>query len=45
LLSMLGGGSFGQFSYPVSSWLLFTAIGCLAAAFAMRSIQRSGEQI
>jgi len=45
LLALLGGGSFGQFSYPVSSWLLFTAIGCLAAAFAMRSIQRSGEQL
>ncbi len=45
LLSMFGGGTFGEFSYPVSSWLLFTALGCLAAAFAMRRIQRSGEQL
>ena len=45
LLAMLGGGPFGQFSYPVSSWLLFTALGCLAAAFSMRRIQRSGEQL
>ena len=45
LLSMFGGGTFGEFSYPVSSWLLFTALGCLAAAFAMRRIQRTGEQL
>jgi ABC-2 type transport system permease protein len=45
LLALLGGGAFGQFSYPVSSWLLFTAIGCLAAALAMRRIQRSGDQL
>lgn len=45
LLAVLGGGPFSQFSYPVSSWLLFTALGCLAAAFAMRRIQRSGEQL
>jgi ABC-2 type transport system permease protein len=45
LLSMFGGGTFGEFSYPVSSWLLFTALGCIAAAFAMRRIQRSGEQL
>jgi ABC-2 type transport system permease protein len=45
LLSMFGAGTFGEFSYPVSSWLLFTALGCLAAAFAMRRIQRSGEQL
>jgi len=45
LLAILGGESFGQFSYPVSSYLLFTAIGCLAAALAMRRIQRSGDQI
>src|SRR5882762_5975147 len=43
LLSLLDTGEIGKFSYPVSSWLLFTALGCLAAAFAMRSIQRSGE--
>jgi ABC-2 type transport system permease protein len=45
LLAFLGGGSFSQFSYPVSSYLLFTAIGCLAAAFTMRRIQRSGDQL
>jgi ABC-2 type transport system permease protein len=45
LLALLGGENFSQFSYPVSSYLLFTAIGCLAAAFAMRRIQRSGDQI
>jgi ABC-type transport system involved in multi-copper enzyme maturation permease subunit len=45
LLAMLGGGAFSQFTYPVSSWLLFTSLGCLAAAFAMRRIQRSGEQL
>jgi ABC-2 type transport system permease protein len=45
LLSLLDTGEVGKFSYPVSSWLLFTALGCLAAAFAMRSIQRSGEQL
>jgi ABC-2 type transport system permease protein len=45
LLSLLGEGELGQFSYPISSWFLFTAIGCLAAAFAMQSIQRSGEQL
>jgi ABC-2 type transport system permease protein len=45
LLAVLGGESFSQFSYPVSSYLLFTAIGCLSAAFAMRRIQRSGDQI
>jgi hypothetical protein len=32
-------------SYRVSSWLLFSAIGCLGAAFAMRCLQRSGEQL
>jgi ABC-2 type transport system permease protein len=45
LLSLLDTGELGKFSYPVSSGLLFTALGCLAAAFAMRSIQRSGEQL
>jgi hypothetical protein len=36
-------GDFRFHSYPVS-WLLFAAIGRLAAAFAMRSLQRPGEQ-
>lgn len=45
LLSLLAEGELGQFSYPISSWLLFIALGCLAAAFAMRRIQRSGEQL
>jgi len=45
LLALVGSGGFGQFSYPVSSWLLFKALGCLAAAFSMRRIQRSGEQL
>jgi ABC-2 type transport system permease protein len=45
LLALLDTGEVGKFSYPVSSWLLFAALGCLAAAFAMRSIQRSGEQL
>jgi len=38
-------GENGKVLVSVSSWLLFTALGCLAAAFAMRSIQRSGEQL
>jgi ABC-2 type transport system permease protein len=45
LLGLLGEENVGLFSYPVSSWLLFIALGCLAAAFAMRRIQRSGEQL
>lgn len=45
LLAMLGEEAVAQFSYPVSSWLLFAALGCLAAAFSMRRIQRSGEQL
>jgi ABC-type transport system involved in multi-copper enzyme maturation permease subunit len=45
LLSMLGEEGIGRLTYPASSWLLFTAMGCLAAAFAMRRIQRSGEQL
>jgi|HubBroStandDraft_5_1064220.scaffolds.fasta_scaffold41374_2 ABC-2 type transport system permease protein len=45
LLALFGSGGFGQSSYPASSWLLFTALGCLAAAFAMRRIQRSGDQL
>jgi ABC-2 type transport system permease protein len=45
LLSLLDGAGTQQFSYPASSWLLFAALGCLAAAFAMRRLQRSGEQL
>lgn len=45
LLAMLGEEAVAQFSYPISSWLLFAALGCLAAAFSMRRIQRSGEQL
>jgi hypothetical protein len=44
LLSMMDDPDFRQFIYPTSSWMLFTALGCLAAAFAMRSLQRSGDQ-
>lgn len=45
LFALLGEEALAQFSYPISSWLLFTAMGCLAAAFSMRRIQRSGEQL
>jgi len=45
MMTLIDGGDFRFRSYPVSSWLLFAAIGCLAAAFAMRSLQRSGEQL
>lgn len=45
LLSLLDEGVGAQFSYPASSWLFFAALGCLAAAFAMRRVQRSGEQL
>jgi ABC-2 type transport system permease protein len=45
LLSLFGDVELRQFSYPVPSCLLFTALGCLTAAFAMRRIQRSGEQL
>lgn len=45
LLALLGDEAVVQFSYPVSSWLLFAAVGCLAAAFSMRRIQRAGEQL
>lgn len=31
--------------HPLSSWLLFIALGCLAAALAMRRLERSGEQL
>jgi ABC-type transport system involved in multi-copper enzyme maturation permease subunit len=45
LLSMMDDPDFRQFIYPASSWMLFAALGCLAAAFAMRRLQRSGEQL
>ena len=45
LFALLGEEAVAQFSYPISSWLLFTAMGCLAAAFSMRRIQRAGEQL
>jgi ABC-2 type transport system permease protein len=45
LLTLIDDSDFRVYSYPLSSWLLFGAVGCLAAAFAMRSLQRSGEQL
>src|SRR5215472_8979416 len=45
LLSMMDDQDFRQFIYPTSSWMLFTAMGCLAAAFAMRRLKRSGDQV
>ncbi len=45
LLSMIDDPTFSQFIYPWSSWMLFAALGCLSAAFAMRRLQRSGEQL
>jgi ABC-type transport system involved in multi-copper enzyme maturation permease subunit len=45
LLALFSPGQGNSFSYPVCSWLLFTATGCLAAAFTMRRLQRSGEQL
>ena len=45
LLSMMDDEDFRQFIYPASSWMLFAAMGCLAAAFTMRRLQRSGEQL
>jgi ABC-2 type transport system permease protein len=45
LLSMMDDPEFSQFIYPTSSWMLFAAMGCLAAAFAMRRLKRGGEQI
>jgi len=45
LLSLLGEPAERYFRSPLSSLLLYTALGCLAAAFAMRRIQRSGEQV
>lgn len=45
LLSMMDDADFRMFVYPTSSWMLFTALGCLAAAFAMRRLKRSGDQL
>jgi ABC-2 type transport system permease protein len=45
LLTLMDENDFRFFVYSLSSWLLFAAAGCLAAAFAMRSLQRSGEQL
>lgn len=45
LLSMIDDPDFREFVYPASSWMLFAAMGCLAAAFAMRRLKRGGEQI
>lgn len=45
LLSMMDDPDFREFIYPASSWMLFAAMGCLAAAFAMRRLKRGGEQI
>jgi ABC-2 type transport system permease protein len=45
LLSIMDDPDFRQFIYPASSWMLFAAMGCLAAAFAMRRLKRGGEQL
>jgi ABC-2 type transport system permease protein len=45
LLALMDKNEFRFYAYPASSWLLFAALGCLAAAFAMRRLQRSGEQL
>jgi len=45
MLSLIDEVDMQKFMYPVSSWLLFAALGCLAAAFTMRKLQRAGEQI
>lgn len=45
LLSMMDDPDFREFIYPASSWMLFAAMGCLAAAFAMRRLKRGGEQV
>jgi ABC-2 type transport system permease protein len=43
LLSFINDSDFRLFVYPASSWMLFGALGCLSAAFAMRRLKRSGE--
>jgi len=45
LLTLIDENEFRVYVYPVSSWLMFAAIGCLVAALAMRRLQRSGEQL
>jgi hypothetical protein len=45
LLTLIDDNDFRFFVYPVSSWLMFAGVGCLAAALAMRRLQRSGEQL
>jgi ABC-type transport system involved in multi-copper enzyme maturation permease subunit len=45
LLSMMDDADFREFVYPTSSWMLFSAMGCLAAAFAMRRLKRGGDQL
>jgi ABC-2 type transport system permease protein len=45
LLTLIDENEFRSYVYPSSSWLMFAGIGCLAAAFAMRRLQRSGEQL
>jgi len=45
LLSLTSAGGRSEFPYPVSSCLLFGAMLLLAAAFTMRILKRSGEQV
>jgi len=45
LLTLIDENEFRFYVYPVSSWLMFGGMGCLAAALAMRRLQRSGEQL
>jgi len=45
LLTLTDDNGFRFYVYSTSSWLLFAALGCLAAAFAMRRLRRSGEQL
>jgi len=45
LLSMMDDPDFREFIYPTSSWMLFAAMACLAAAFAMRRLTRGSDQI
>jgi hypothetical protein len=34
-----------NYHYWLPSFLWFTALGCLAAAFALRNVERGGEQV
>ncbi len=45
LLSLTSAGGRSDFPYPLSSCLLFGAMLLLAAAFTMRILKRSGEQV